>query len=163
VVTGTVDAAPTEVEPPGLDGSRSSADLLRYEVAVEAVHHGEAGPTIEVVSERDGASCGIDLPPGRYLVVASRDDEGRLYSGLCSGTRPLEAGEEPAGFGPGRPPEAAPTTDAPRPVGGPGGDVVDDDLGPLATAVRWAAVGAVVVALGAGAVLVARRRRPPAT
>lgn len=144
VFVATADGGPREV----------GGSTLAYELEVEAVHVGEVDAVVEVRTGRGDGDCGIDLS-GRHLVFAHRDDEGRLSTGLCSGTRPLADGEQATGVGPGRVPDPPPTVAGP-PIGGPEGDVEDADPSP---GELLAGVGLVVLVAGGVAVLVLRRRR----
>lgn len=92
--TGTAD-------PHAGDETFSSADPIVWSFAVSRVRKGSLGATVEIVTARDGASCGIAFFPGQaYVVYAGRaedryagvDPEATLATGLCSGTRPVEPG-----------------------------------------------------------------------
>ena len=86
----------TEIVPPEpeADGSWRSDALERFVFEVSAVHKGEAMEHQVVVTAADGASCGLELPPGGpYLMFARSSGEpgsrdGELSSSLCSGLRP---------------------------------------------------------------------------
>ena len=85
VVTGTV----TDVV------SLSSQRATGYVVDVDRVFKGEAGSTLEVLSEGSGASCGLEnVKPGRrYVMFAGHqtiegNDSERLWANLCGGTGP---------------------------------------------------------------------------
>jgi hypothetical protein len=79
----------------------SSGDPIRYTVRVEEVLKGQVGEQVEVLSARDGASCGLELGEGqRWRLFAHRD--GELHVGLCSHSELLDA-EVP-------PPSGAPVT-----------------------------------------------------
>jgi len=114
----------TEIVPPEpqADGSWRSDALERFVFEVSAVHKGEAMEHQVVVTAADGASCGLELPPGGpYLMFARssgdpRSRGGELSSSLCSGSRPLGSAPLPAGFGEGRPPtpDDVPATSEPE-------------------------------------------------
>jgi hypothetical protein len=101
VVSGTV----TDVVP------LSSRAATGYVVAVDRVFKGGAGPSITVLSESSGASCGLEhVEPGRrYVVFASHQsmqgkDPDHLWANLCGGTGPatpelVAAVEEATGAG----------------------------------------------------------------
>jgi hypothetical protein len=87
----------------------SSDDPARFVFEVDTVLKGEAFETQSVVSARDGASCGLELPAGVDVVVFARTQsayelaDGELDSSLCSGSR---VGEVPAGLGDPAAPQA---------------------------------------------------------
>src|SRR5690606_7275585 len=117
----------TRIDAP--DGEqRSSMDPETFVFAVATVFKGAATEVQNVVTARDGASCGLEgmSPGGGYLVYATTDSlgvpagqPGDLYSNLCSGTAPWDGSAVPAGLtGPGTAPtqlssgSAPPTTSA---------------------------------------------------
>jgi hypothetical protein len=134
-------------EPAGVEGPSDAVAWFVF--AVDTVYKGDAVSRQAVVTARDSASCGLEISgPGPFLVFASTEPDvpvdgrdGDLYSSLCSGTRPVAAGDLPAAFGPGhRAQDASPPAAPARPHG------ADD------TADRW---GLVAVAGVAGAVVLA--------
>jgi hypothetical protein len=116
VFAGTLERIET---PEGDDWS--SMDPETYVFVIDLVFKGEAAEVQNVVTARDGASCGLEgmAPGSQYVVYASTDSRGGpqgqpgdLYSGLCTGTGPWDGSAAPAGLtGPG----AAPATE-PSPV-----------------------------------------------
>lgn len=97
----------------GRDGVMSSLDPATYVFAVSAVLKGRVGPRQEVISPQFGASCGIEIPLGRPVVVFGQREGSRpvrpapdqLVASLCNGTRALsERPLAPAVLGRGRPP-----------------------------------------------------------
>lgn len=79
-----------------------SDDPARFVFTVDSVFKGTAFETQSVVSARDGASCGLELPSGIDVVVFARTDspydlaDGELDANLCSGSR---SGAAPEGLG----------------------------------------------------------------
>ena len=112
--------------------------LRRYEVEVLRVWKGELGDAAAVVTPSSSAACGRRFEIGeRYLIYASRGDDGELTDYLCSRTRPsASADEDLAVLGPGTSParvgapsadrepariEPRPPADAPPPTASPRG------------------------------------------
>jgi len=126
--------------------SRSSADLGTRVFEVATVFKGSASRRQGVLSPVSGASCGLELPTDRRVLVFARErgDHGSgLMTSLCDGSRRLARGDVP--FSGGGPPAAG--ASYPRTGGAP-------------VAAIGAAVGAgLVVAVLAG--LAGRRRRGP--
>lgn len=78
---------------PGFSLTRSSADPATFVFEVDTVFKGRASARQGLLSAMSGASCGLELPEGRpVLVFAERDADG-LEAGLCGGSRVLEAGD----------------------------------------------------------------------
>lgn len=150
VFVATGEAGPREVE---------GDHQVVFTLEVEVVHKGEVEAVAEVRTGTGGGDCGIDLT-GRHLVFAHRADDGMLTTGTCSGTERLPAGEEATGVGPGRAPDPPPTVSGP-PIGGPDGDVEDEDPSPGELLVGVVAVVALVG--GVAAALLVRRRRSAAS
>jgi len=85
--------------PPPQGDVMSSADPATWTFEVSGVYKGEVTSTQEVVSEVDGASCGLEIPQrGEFVVFATKggfaieSGEGQYYAGLCGGTRSTSAG-----------------------------------------------------------------------
>jgi hypothetical protein len=77
-------------------GQQSSSVPATFVFAVETVYKGQVAKSQGVESARSGASCGLELPQGRrVLVFAEATDDGGLTAGLCGGSRLLESAEEP--------------------------------------------------------------------
>ena len=157
VVTGTVTARRDAAHGPVLSSGRP----VSYEIAVNRVYKGNAGPRIEVTTAAEGASCGLEVTEGeRYLFFADQGEEG-LRAGLCGGTTAYTAAEERAvvrilGTG------AVPSGSAAAPSAGeqPAGNAnLANDGPPAQWAVpAWALGGLVLVAaVGVGSVVVRRR------
>lgn len=130
----------------------SSPDGLSYTFAVDRVYKGEVAANQRVISVASSGSCGLELRgSGPFLVFASRKN---LFGGaatdlnafLCGGTRPLGTGADPA-LGEGQELRAVPVA---------GGDNLADDEGSSSNLLE---LGALLSAVAAGGVLVARRRR----
>jgi hypothetical protein len=160
----------------------SSTDPETYVFAVDSVFKGEAAEVQNVVTARDGASCGFEgMSPGGEFVVYARTDPrggpegqpGDLYSGLCTGTGPWDGSAVPAEFtGPGSPPATATAPPTAPPTSLPGdpaaapptisaADVPPTDDGWSTNDWLLAAVVAVplVALLGLGMAQLAQRRR----
>lgn len=91
VFAGTVIA----ISDPNPGPVRSSADPITFTFAVERSGKGAAAASQDVVSARDGASCGCDfVNGGHYLVYATRTG-GVPRASICGGSRPLTATEPP--------------------------------------------------------------------
>lgn len=59
---------------------------------VEESLQGVTDRTVEVLTGRGGDDCGYDFAAGRrYLVYARHGRDGKLYTSVCAGTKPLEA------------------------------------------------------------------------
>lgn len=152
-----------DYEPPPARAAMSSADPATWTFAVSDVYKGDVAATQEIVSEWQGASCGLEMPrQGEYLVFATRTSfqmdvgQGAFYAGLCGGTRPV--GPEPPAIAATASPPRAVTTTAPSAEREPSQDapVTGDGLAPgLAPAALATAAAAVALA----AVVLLRRRR----
>lgn len=70
------------LNPPG--PTYSSADRYRYKFRVERRLKGRFGKTVEVLSARDGASCGLEVVRGQRVGLLLRRVKGRWESNLCS-------------------------------------------------------------------------------
>jgi hypothetical protein len=73
----------------------SSADPITYTFAVERSAKGVVGATQEVVSARNGASCGCSFATGGRYVVYATLARGVPWANLCGGSRDLAANEPP--------------------------------------------------------------------
>ena len=109
------------------------------EFRVDEVYKGEVAELQGVATVGDGNSCGWELPAGEEYLVFATISDGKLYSGLCSGSRPIEEG---AVF-----PDRAATAPIPGEA-----DVDDAEAWPLI-------VGAVVLVAAVAAVVWWRLRR----
>jgi hypothetical protein len=61
-----------------------------YLFRVEQVYKGDVDSRVEVVSERDGAACGLELAVGQRIGLLLERDGERWRSGLCSQVDPSE-------------------------------------------------------------------------
>ena len=141
VFTGTlvsIEELPTD--------NYSSTDPQRLVFEVAEVFKGEAAARQTIVTEREGASCGLEVTgPGPFLVFTEPDpftisgiQPGELYAGMCGGTHPLADGAVPAAFGQSQPPGPA-SAEPPLASTGADGD-----------GVRWLIpIGAALIAIGA--------------
>lgn len=81
---------------PRADGAFVGTLLARHErgdeavfrFRVEQVYKGEIEDRIDVVSARDGAACGLELPAGERVGLLLERDGGSWRSGLCSQVAP---------------------------------------------------------------------------
>jgi hypothetical protein len=64
--------------------THSSADPYLYKFRVERRLKGTFGKTVEVLSARDGASCGLEVVRGQRVGLLLRRVKGRWESNLCS-------------------------------------------------------------------------------
>jgi hypothetical protein len=62
----------------------SSAGRYLYKFRVERRLKGTFGKTVEVLSARDGASCGLEVVRGQRVGLLLRRVKGRWESNLCS-------------------------------------------------------------------------------
>ena len=67
-----------------LGPSSSSLDPYLYKFRVERRLKGTFGRTVEVLSARDGASCGLEVVRGQRVGLLLRRVKGRWESNLCS-------------------------------------------------------------------------------
>ncbi len=74
-----------------------SADPVSYPVTVGETFKGDAVPRLDVTSARDGASCGIEVVPGREYVLFAAERGGHLEATLCGGTAPATSAASLAG------------------------------------------------------------------
>ena len=91
VFAGTVVA----ISDPNPGPVRSSADPITFTFAVERAAKGAVGARLDVVSARDGASCGCDFAEGRRYLVYATLDGGALRANICGGSRRLTPAEPP--------------------------------------------------------------------
>ena len=115
-------------EPPS-EPIQSSADPVTLVFRVEQVYKGDVDSRVEVVTPRDGASCGLEVAVGERVGLLLDRDGGVWRSGLCSQV-------DPADF-------LALT------------DVEDNTLPP----VNWGGVVVGVLVLGLGGLVLLRRTR----
>lgn len=77
-----------EMEPPPRRAVMSSSDPNTYTFSVGRVLEGEVDSFAVVESAMSGASCGLEgMKVGHEYVVFATHHQGRLISGLCSGTQ----------------------------------------------------------------------------
>jgi hypothetical protein len=137
----------------------SSLDEAVWTFGVSEVFKGEVTRIQQLVSAVSGASCGLEIEPqGEYLVFASDsgDPDVRYTSGLCTGTRSMDAGAPDLAVAPTAPLPPAATGDPPTSTGtGTGSDA---DAGGTSGA-GWAVAGAALVVAGAVGFRTLRSRR----
>jgi hypothetical protein len=92
-----LDITPTTFS---VDGSvRSTAAGLLVRLRVLEMLSGPEREQVEVVTARDGMTCGYPFDRSRrYVVYAYRSRDGRLHTNVCSRTKPLSAGGEDLKF-----------------------------------------------------------------
>lgn len=79
-------------------GVRDARDARRWTFDVESVQKGGAAPELDVLTGTTGNTCAPDLKEGgRYQVFARRNDDGRLETTICDGTRSLDEDGEGGG------------------------------------------------------------------
>jgi len=94
VFAGTVRS----IEPVGgLENSSHSSNLVTIEIERGFIN---ASPgTIQVTTGIGGSDCGYRFVTGRrYIIYASKTESGRLSTGICSRTRPLEEAAEDVAY-----------------------------------------------------------------
>jgi len=137
-------------EPGSLFGGGSSNDPVTLVFAVDRVLKGQAHRTQELRTARSGASCGLELPVGRPVLVFADQEGGGLTANLCGGSREIKADEARGSRVPLTGREPAPPR---RPLAGRG---AVPDQGP---SLLLLALGGAAAALGAAGAYVAVRRR----
>jgi MYXO-CTERM domain-containing protein len=148
-------------------GITSSADPALHVFAVDAVAKGAVSDEQEVLSPVSGASCGLELTgDGPVVVFATRTadpylgdatpplEDDQYYAYLCGGSAPLTPQLE-AELGPLQP--VAPATVPATPVEPRAGATTAPDRDGPSPAILVPGGG--VVLLGAGALVLLRRRR----
>ena len=140
-----------EVVDRGSDDSRIS-----YRFDVDRVYEGDAADDAVVTSGRQSSMCGMpDLEVGTAYVVYATAEDGRLSTGLCSGTRKaLPAFVERVEWyaGSGHPPGAATSGDDPAAAALP------EESGIAERPLALALVGGGAAVVIAGGLLLGRRR-----
>jgi len=66
-----------------------SGDALRYTFAVESTLKGDPAMSVDVLSSRSSASCGMEFAAAQRWRVFAYTDVGQLQTGLCSGNELL--------------------------------------------------------------------------
>jgi hypothetical protein len=62
-----------------------------FHFSVDKAFRGVDGPTVDIITNPNGASCGYDFIEGqKYFVYAGRNREGKLTQHLCDPTVPLD-------------------------------------------------------------------------
>ena len=115
-------------EPPP-SAVQSSEDPVTLLFRVEQVYKGDIDGRVEVVTSRDGASCGLGTAVGERVGLLLDRDRGRWRGGLCGQV-------DPSDF--------LALTD------------VEDNTFP---SVNWGGIAVGILVLGAGALLLVRRLR----
>jgi len=83
------------LDPQAADGTRSFSTLRRIHIQVSEAFAGVPAGETDVYSGTGAADCGFAFEVGReYVVYANRLSDGRLATGICSGTRRLEGATE---------------------------------------------------------------------
>ncbi|MFX3634717.1 MAG: hypothetical protein ACE3L7_23025 [Candidatus Pristimantibacillus sp.] len=65
---------------------RSSESPVEVSFEVNQVWKGHVTPKLTVYTSQDEASCGVEFKQGNEYLVYAYASEGKLKSGLCSGT-----------------------------------------------------------------------------
>ena len=107
VFVGRVVGAAEQKTEAGENGIKSTYDVGSIYFAVEEAFSGvKARTRVTIHSGTGGADCGYWFRRGeRYLVYAYGDEKGKLYTSICSRTRPLAAADEDLPFLRTLPPE----------------------------------------------------------
>lgn len=92
VFTGLVTDFSTVTPPAPREGERSEQYPQRVaRFSVEEAFRGLPGASAEVTTGMGGGDCGYDFKVGaRYLVYAYAGKDGKLATGICSATKPIE-------------------------------------------------------------------------
>lgn len=85
-LVGSVESR--EEPPPAQDGTVSSGDLVTLVIDVERVFKGQIGPTVPVVTARDGASCGVSAQEGERVGLLLTIRARRWHASLCHQVEP---------------------------------------------------------------------------
>ncbi len=101
--------------PPAVGGVISSADPVRVTFGVTEVWKGPVEASIQIVTARDGASCGYEFVPGAEYLVYARTVNGELYAGLCSRILEASSPQDRAALGQGEVPLQPPPEEMPEP------------------------------------------------
>lgn len=92
-----LDITPTTFSLPG--SARSAGAGLLVRLRVTEMLSGPEREVVEVVTARDGMTCGYPFDRSqRYVVYAGRGQDGRLQTNVCSRTKPLSAAGEDLKF-----------------------------------------------------------------
>lgn len=65
----------------------NSEELVEIRLRTIEVFKGQALSQQAVYTSASGASCGVELPVGRWMVFARTSDQDELLASLCDGTR----------------------------------------------------------------------------
>jgi len=84
--------------------NRSTADPVVFTFDVATVYKGDLPRTVEVRTAMGGASCGYEFETGKTYTVFATQADGRLETGLCTGTVGGAIAPAEYGLAPGRPP-----------------------------------------------------------
>src|SRR6185295_18079462 len=75
----------------GADGKPARFSEKIFQFSVDKAFRGVEGPTVEIITNPNGASCGYDFIEGqKYFVYAGRNRDGKLTQHLCDPTVPLD-------------------------------------------------------------------------
>lgn len=88
VFSGTVTRV---VDPREGERYQSGGDPIAYTFRIDTLWKGSFQDTVVVYSAREGATCGFVFHPGEEYLVLATDRRGALWTGLCTGTKPLES------------------------------------------------------------------------
>lgn len=95
------------IDDPGSGPLVGSGDALRYTFALEQTLKGDPVTSLDVLSARSSASCGMEFAAAqRWRVFAYADETGHLQTGLCSGNELLAEGVPVPAPTPAPPPTA---------------------------------------------------------
>lgn len=81
------------------DGSDFKRQQRLVRLTIDQVFRGIDGSEVEVLTGLGDADCGYEFKlGGQYFVYANRSKDNRLYTGICSRTRPLSEATEDLAF-----------------------------------------------------------------
>jgi len=125
-------------DPYAADVIQDSLEPVTITLAVERVWKGDVGPTVQVQTARDGASCGFTFHMGeQYLVYAYNSQVS-----LCSRTMGLaSASEDLAALGTGHEPARETTAPSPHPTESPPAPLRPGEPGSRIGTPRYVGVG----------------------
>lgn len=65
-----------------------------YNVSIEKVWKGKADAYIDIRTADNEAACGIDMELDSRMIIFANNDDGVLYTSLCSGTTPAKQADD---------------------------------------------------------------------
>lgn len=149
----------------------STADPLRVTFEVSKAWKGNVSEEITIKTARAEASCGYEFSAEREYLVYAYGDEGNLYAGLCTLTKPLSGASDDMkeldklrdAYEPGQGDRQSKVIDTGRPLASPGDldkQANDGENGNREPSSRYSPWIAVIIVAGAiaGALIYYRRK-----